>query len=653
MNRLAKETSPYLLQHAENPVDWYPWGDEAFEKAARENKPMFLSVGYATCYWCHVMAKESFDDPGIASILNRHFVPVKVDREERPDIDQLYMRAYQRMSGGAGGWPLSLFLTPEGRPFFGGTYFPKERRGGLPGFGEVLLAVARAWDENEGRLRAEAERIATGLAPSFSVATEGRLEAKVHTRVLEGLRHAFDPQNGGFGLAPKFPQAPILAYLVRRAWLGEGEARSMLEKTLEAMAAGGIYDQLGGGFHRYSVDAFWQVPHFEKMLYDNAQLAWIFLAAWRLTQNARFRTVAEETLDFLLREMRGEQGGFYSALDAGEPGAEGAFYIWSWDEWTAALGEAAEPAAAVFGVQKEGNWEDGKNVLWRRGEPRPGWRRKLLRRRDQRPRPAVDTKVLADWNGLALFALAEAGRLLSRPDYLEAAEKTARFLLETLRRDGLIRHAWRAGRLREEAYLADQAAVGLGLLALHHATGKLAWLEAAGALAGAAMRFYDDRDGRFYDALHATPLGRPSDPIDGAHPSGSALAAELLLRLAPVFDRPAWEGAARRALKGLEAALAQSPLGFGAHAGAHLFGLEGTELVLVLPAQSLEPAIRHGFFPLTATVFGPEAALPVLRDRAPGKAYLCRSGACRLPAEDWPGLLAEFRALYPSMPEQP
>ncbi len=650
VNHLANETSPYLLQHADNPVDWYPWGDEAFEKAKKENKPIFLSIGYATCYWCHVMEKESFEDPEVAAILNRYFVSIKVDREERPDLDALYMRAYQRMSGGAGGWPLNLFLTPEGKPFYGGTYFPPERRGGWPAFKEVLFAVARAWAEDEARLRQEAERLARGLAPIFAAASGEGLDARVHEAALEDFRFAFDAEHGGFGGAPKFPQAPVLGYLLARAWLGEAEARAMLAATLEAMAKGGIYDQLGGGFHRYSVDAFWHVPHFEKMLYDNAQLAAVYAAAYRLTGRPLFKRVAEETLDFLLREMRGPEGGFFSALDAGAPGEEGAYYVWTWDDWVAALGDEAEAAARAYGVRPAGNWEAGKNVLFWRGEPLRRWREKLLAAREKRPRPAADDKVLADWNGLALFAFSEAGRLLGRPDYVEVARETAGFLLKTMQKDGLMRHAWRAGRLREEAYLADQAAVGLGLLSLHQATGDPRWLEAARGLAAATMRFYAPEEGRFFDALGEGPLGRPLDPADGAYPSGTALAAAFLLRLSPVFAEPAWEEAARRALKALEGAFARAPLGFGAGLSAHLFALKGTELALPTPAGGLGECVKGGLFPLTVVVFGAPDRLPLLAHRSPGQAYLCKAGSCQLPARD-PGTLARaFKNLYPDAP---
>ncbi len=648
MNRLAGELSPYLRQHADNPVDWYPWREEAFERARRENKPIFLSIGYATCYWCHVMEKESFEDPETAEILNRYFVSIKVDREERPDIDQLYMRAYQRMSGGAGGWPLNLFLTPEGKPFYGGTYFPKERRGGWPAFREVLLAVAREWAENEEKLRAEAERIAAGLAPRLSLATANAPapSRELHEEALDELRFFYDPQNGGFGGAPKFPQAPLLAYLLKRAWLGEEEPAQMLEHTLLAMAEGGIYDQLGGGFHRYSVDAYWRVPHFEKMLYDNAQLAWVYLGAWRVLGEEGFRRVAQETLDFMLRELGAPEGGFYSALDAGEPGAEGAYYVWTWEAWNRALGDEAEAAAQAYGVLPEGNWEEGKNVLLRVREPRPEWREQLLEARVRRPRPALDDKILADWNGLALYALAEAGRLLGRSDYLEAARKNAEFLLGRMYRDGLVRHTWARGQLREEAYLADQAAVGLGLLALHQATGEARWLAEARRMAQAVMRFFDPSEGRFFDSLEPTPLGRPADPTDGAYPSGSALAVELLLRLGVVYGEERWERAAETAPARLGPAMARSPMGFGAHLGAHLFFVEGSELAVSRPAE-LEGFARALFAPLTVAVFAEEDTLPLLRSRSAGRAYLCRRALCRIPTEDRDALLGEFRAFYP------
>ncbi len=643
MNRLAGETSPYLRQHADNPVDWYPWGEEAFARARRENKPIFLSIGYATCYWCHVMEEESFEDPETAEILNRYFVSIKVDREERPDIDQLYMRAYQKMSGGAGGWPLNLFLTPEGKPFYGGTYFPKERRGGWPAFREVLLAVARAWAEREEELRAQAERLAP--ARILAQAPGGRPEG-LERLALEALAFEFDPQHGGFGVEPKFPQAPLLGFLLRLAWLGDREAWGMLGPALLAMAEGGIYDQLGGGFHRYAVDAAWRVPHFEKMLYDNAQLARVYLGAWRISGEPRFRRVAEETLDFLLAELAAPEGGFYSALDAGRPGAEGAYYVWTWEEWRQVLGAEAEAAARAYGVRPEGNWEKGKNVLWRRGEPPKGVRERLLAARARRPRPGLDDKILADWNGLALAAFAEAGRLLEEPRYLEAARRTARFLLERMYKDGRIRHSWARGRLRPEAYLADQAAVGLGLLELHHATGELRWLEAARALGEVAMRYFEEENRRFVDALEPTPLGRPADPTDGAYPSGSSLAIELLLRLAAIYGESRWEEAARSALDRLGPGLEQSPGAFGAALSAHLFDRRGSELAVSTPAE-LAAFARRIYAPLTVFVFGPEDALPVLRRRPEGRAYLCRRAICRLPSTDADQLIGEFRAFYP------
>ena len=646
MNRLAGETSPYLLEHAGDPVDWHPWGPEAFALARRENRPIFLSIGYATCYWCHVMHQESFRDPALAALLNRHFVPVKVDREERPDLDQVYMRAFQRMSGGAGGWPLSLFLTPEGRPFYGGTYFPKASRGGWPAFGEVLVAVARAWAEREGELRAQADRLAAADLP---LGGEGG-RADPTGPALEGLDRLADRQNGGFGPAPKFPQAPLLGFLLRLAWLGEARARDWLGSSLQAMAAGGIHDQLGGGFHRYAVDPAWRVPHFEKMLYDNAQLARVYLGAGRVLGEDGFLRVARSTLDFLLAELAAPEGGFGSALDAGAPGQEGAYYVWTWDEWTAVLGGDAEAAARAYGVRPEGNWEAGTNVLQGLAAPPAGVRARLLSARAQRPRPGRDGKVLADWNGLALAAFAEAGRVLGEPRYLEAARRTADFLLGRMLRGGLLRHSWAQGRLREEAFLADQAAVGLGLLELHRATGEPRWLAAARDLGEATMRFYDPGEGRFFDALQATPLGRPADPTDGAHPSGSSLAIELLLNLAALFREEAWEDAARTALERLAPWAARAPLGFGAALAAHLFVERGSELWVVRPAPGLEAAARRLYAPLTAYAAGEPGALPALTGRAPGRAYLCQRGRCRLPAGRPHELLAELRALYPGAP---
>jgi len=659
-NRLAGETSPYLLQHADNPVDWYPWGEEALEKARRENKPIFLSIGYATCHWCHVMERESFTDPEVARILNEHFVAVKVDREERPDLDAQYLRAYQALTGHAGGWPLNLFLTPEGRPFYGGTYFPPERRGGWPAFREVLLAVAAAWEGREPELRAQAER-----AVQAAVVSEGPsgLPEGLHPAALEGLQPAYDEQAGGFGVAPKFPNAPLLRYLLLRAWRGDAEAASMLRGALEGMRRGGIQDQVAGGFHRYATDAHWRVPHFEKMLYDNAQLASVYLGAARLWDEARFEEAARSTLDWMLAELQGPEGGFYSAVDADSEGEEGRYYVWTWAEWRRVLGGDAQRAARLFGVRPEGNWEEGKNVLYLPRdeaewadewdmEPgafdawRAGVRGRLRGARRRRVRPITDDKVLADWNGLAVRALAEAGRLLEEPRYLDAAVRAGTFLWEVLYAEGLMRHSWRAGTRRGEAFLADQAAVALGFLELHHATGEVVWLERAGRLAEAILRFTDPRGG-FFDALEATPAGRPKNTFDGAVPSGQALAAEALLRLGLVFENDAWYEAGRTALVLLGPQLAERPLAHAAGLSAHLWLAEGAELAVVTPAGKLEPYARSRFWPLVTFATESQGAVPLLAGRPAGRAYLCRRGVCRLPAERPEVLEAELRAFFP------
>ena len=660
-NRLANETSPYLLQHADNPVDWYPWGEAALAKARRENKPIFLSIGYATCHWCHVMERESFEDPEIARILNEHFVAVKVDREQRPDLDAQYMRAYQALTGHTGGWPLNLFLTPEGEPFYGGTYFPPERRGGWPSFHEVLLAVAGAWRSREGELRAQAGEVVGRLTRELAPADA--LPEDLHERALASLAVVYDEQAGGFGVAPKFPHAPLLRYLLLRSWLGEGEAAAMLRGALDGMARGGVFDHVGGGFHRYATDPHWRVPHFEKMLYDNAQLARVYLGAARVLGEPAFEEVARATLDWMLAEMQGPAGGFYSAIDADSGGEEGRYYVWTWDEWTAALGDDAERAARLFGVRPEGNWEAGKNILYLPRDPADraddwlvepqaftAWlervRSRLAAARGTRARPVTDDKVLADWNGLALAALAEAGRLLDEPRYLEAARAGSAFLWRELYADGMMRHGWRGGVRQSEAFLADQAAVALGFLELHHATGEVIWLERAAKLAEAMLRFRD-LEGGFFDALTATPAGRPKDRFDGALPSGNALAAEALLRLGLVYENEAWYEAGLEVFEKPERGVAERPLAYGALLAAHLWSVAGAELAVVLPAEELEGYACARSWPLVTFVFGRRGAFPLLAERPEGRAYLCRRGVCRLPAETPEGLEAEKRALFP------
>ncbi|PZA06644.1 MULTISPECIES: thioredoxin domain-containing protein [unclassified Meiothermus] len=660
-NRLALETSPYLLQHAHNPVDWFPWGEEAFAKAKAEDKPIFLSVGYATCHWCHVMERESFEDPRIAQLLNEAFVPIKVDREELPDVDHVYMMALQALTG-SGGWPMNLFLTPDLKPFYGGTYFPPEDRAGLPSFARVLSTVAATWRNRRREVQSSAEELTQHLQ-RLLVPKGGLLPQNLHAQALGELARVHDPIHGGFGGAPKFPQSPVLIYLLALAWQGNPLSGSMLELTLDKMAQGGIYDQVGGGFHRYTVDGIWRVPHFEKMLYDNAQLARIYLGGYKLFGKERYRQVAEETLGYLLHEMRHPEGGFYSAQDADSEGVEGKFYVWSEAEFREVLGHDAEAATRLFGVSEAGNW-DGVNVLERRFpdealrealglSPRAysEWvesvRTRLYERRKRRVPPLTDDKILADWNGLALRAFAEAGRILQKEVYLEAARANARFVLRSMLKDGLLRHSWRAGKLRPEAYLSDQAGYGLGLLELYQATGEMEWLEAARTLAEGILTHFRDPQGGFFDspASKGLPL-KAKDAFDGPYPGGNSAAAELLIRLAALYELEDWAEVARGAIGFYTQDLARSPSALPGLLLAHLLDTEGTELALPMPS-SLAREAQALFLPLTTLAIGQPGELPVLRERAVGRAYVCRRGACRLPVDGLEALREELRAIYP------
>ncbi|HEY6032433.1 MAG TPA: thioredoxin domain-containing protein, partial [Gaiellaceae bacterium] len=478
MNRLAGETSPYLLQHAGNPVDWYPWGDEALARAREEDKPILLSIGYAACHWCHVMERESFEDTATAAVMNEHFVPVKVDREERPDLDAVYMDAVVALTG-QGGWPMTVFLTPDGEPFFGGTYFPPEPRHGLPAFRQVLLAVAEAYRERRDDVARTAQelvahiRTASEASPSAEPLTDGLL-----AQATASLRHGFDPQWGGWGRAPKFPPHSTLEFLLRR-----GE-RDLAEQTLDGMALGGMYDVVDGGFHRYSVDERWLVPHFEKMLYDNALLVPVYLHGWLVLGKEDYRRVAEETVDYLLRELRLESGGFAAAQDADTDGVEGLTYTWTADE--AGADVSLEP------------FEHGRSIV--RPRPDEATRRRLFELRDRRPKPLCDDKAVAAWNGLALAALAEAGRRLDRADVLDAARALGEFLLGPLStEDGRLHRTWRDGVAKGTGFLDDYACVANGLYELHVATGELRWLEESLRLARVAVeRFADEERGGFF-----------------------------------------------------------------------------------------------------------------------------------------------------------
>jgi uncharacterized protein YyaL (SSP411 family) len=622
VNRLRGETSPYLLQHADNPVDWYPWGDEALARAREENKPILLSIGYAACHWCHVMEHESFEDAETAALLNERFVPIKVDREERPDLDGIYMDAVVALTG-HGGWPLTVFLNPDGEPFLGGTYFPPEPRHGLPSFRQVLAAVSDLYREQPAevgrrtRVLVEALEQAASAAPSSDPLTESLLFEAVRR-----LGELFDPEWGGFGGAPKFPPASALELLLRR------EERKMAAKTLDAMAAGGMYDLVGGGFHRYSVDERWLVPHFEKMLYDNALLVPAYLHGWLVTGDDRYRAVAEQTIEYLLRELRLEEGGFASSQDADTEGVEGLTYTWAPGEGTPE--ELFEP------------FEDGRFVL--RGELDEETRARLLEIRASRPQPALDDKAIASWNGLALAALAEAGRRLVRPDLVKEARSLASFLLGPLSGDdGRLHRSRRAGRSSGTGYLDDYANVAHGLYELHVATGELRWLEEARRLALLAVElFTDDAHGGFFVApVDGEPLiARKKELFDHPTPSGNSMLAYVLLRLARIYGDDELERRAAGVLRLLGAGLGRAPTEFAWALNAlDLYLATPTEIAIVgSPESEVARAALEPFEPNAVVAYGPAGGIPLLegKDLVDGKpaVYVCERFACRRPVTD-------------------
>ncbi|EST23755.1 hypothetical protein N566_25340, partial [Streptomycetaceae bacterium MP113-05] len=601
VNRLAAETSPYLLQHADNPVDWWPWSPEAFEEARRRNVPVLLSVGYSSCHWCHVMAHESFEDDETAAYLDDNFVSVKVDREERPDVDAVYMEAVQAATG-HGGWPMTVFLTPDAEPFYFGTYFPPEPRHGMPSFRQVLDGVATAWTDRRGEVAEVAKRI-TGDLAGRELSYDGPQppgEEELGAALL-GLTREFDERNGGFGDAPKFPPSMALEFLLRHhARTGSDGALQMVETTCEAMARGGIYDQLGGGFARYSVDARWVVPHFEKMLYDNALLCRVYAHLWRATGSDLARRVALETADFLMRELRTEQGGFASALDADSDdgtGAheEGAFFVWTPGQLAEVLGDDdAAFAASRYAVTTAGTFEGGASVLQLPAEAEDegdaqrleSVRERLFAARESRPRPGRDDKIVAAWNGLAIAALAETGAYFERPDLVEAASAAADLLLavHTDDRGRLVRTSRDGVAGPSAGVLEDYADVAEGLLALYAVTGEAAWLEMTGTLLEAVLRHFTAEGGALYDTADDAErlIRRPQDPTDSVTPSGWTAAAATLLSYAAYTGESRYREAAERAL-GVVRALgprAARFLGWGLATGEAL--LDGPREVAVV-----------------------------------------------------------------------
>ncbi len=682
MNRLQHETSPYLRQHAENPVEWYPWGDEAFQRAKDEDKPILLSVGYSACHWCHVMAHESFEHGPTAQLMNDLFINIKVDREERPDVDDIYMQAVIGLSG-HGGWPMTVFLTPDGRPFYGGTYYPREPRHGMPAFRQVLAGVHDAYSNR----RAQVEQAADNLRDALSRETLGiggeasALNVDLLNTAYQGIGRGFDPTHGGFGGAPKFPQ-PMNLELLLRAYARTGD-KTPLEQTLftlRKMACGGMYDQLGGGFHRYSVDAIWLVPHFEKMLYDNAQLSRVYLHAWQITGDEFYRRIAEDIYDYILREMTAPEGGFYSATDADSEGEEGKFFVWSQSELEELLGVKAAAAIEYWGVSRRGNFE-GHNILHVPNDDAvaaerlkisvedlrasiTAARNKLYAVRSQRVSPGLDDKILTGWNGLMLASLAEGARVLKRADYREAAVKNADFLLRVMTApDGRLYRSHKDGTSKINATLEDYANLIDGLLELYQTTFEARWFDAARRLADHVLAHFAAQDGGFFDTSddHEKLIVRPRNMQDNAVPSGNAMIARNLLRLAAYTGDARYEDAARGTLALLSEAMRQYPQAFGEALSAVDMLVNGLAEVAVVGApdtvetSALLDVIRGPYRPnvisaLAAEDVPGEAGIPLLSYRTmrggQPTVYVCRHFACANPVttpDALRGLLSEGR----------
>jgi uncharacterized protein YyaL (SSP411 family) len=638
-NRLAQESSPYLLQHKDNPVDWYPWGEEALARARAEDRPLLVSVGYSACHWCHVMERESFEDPEIAKLMNERFVCIKVDREEQPHVDAICMEACQALTG-HGGWPLNAFLTPKLIPFYAGTYFPPEPRGGMASWRMVLDAVADAWQSRREQVERQGAQIAKSLAASTRLAPSAEpIRDELLSRAVAALGATYDRVHGGFGGAPKFPQASVIEFLLAR-----GE-REMALGTLEAMAAGGIYDQVRGGFARYAVDAAWTVPHFEKMLYDNALLARAYLHGWQVSRRERLRRVCCETLDWVLAEMRGPEGCFYSALDADSEGAEGRFYVWTVDELHEVLGDLADEAIAYFGATDRGNFEDGANVLRAVGsEPEhlDEIRKRLREARAQRVRPGLDDKRLTSWNALMISALAEAGAALDRPDYTEAAVAATNFLLSDVRADdGRLLRTWKGGRAAIRAYLDDYAYLLAALIAVYEATFEPRFYrEAIGVADEMIERFADqERGGFFTTASDLEPLvTRRKDLEDSPIPSGNSAASLALLRLALLSGEGKYERYALGVLRLLFPPAGRYPSAFGHLLQAADFYLAPVREVAVVgpDPEPLLHVVRSEYRPhLVLAGGGSDGAVPLLEGREPvdgrAAAYVCEHFVCQAP----------------------
>ncbi|MFN7928884.1 MAG: thioredoxin domain-containing protein [Blastocatellia bacterium] len=665
-NRLIHETSPYLIQHAHNPVDWYPWSEEAFAKARQEDKPVLLSVGYAACHWCHVMAHESFENEAIAKLMNDLFINIKVDREERPDIDSIYMNAVQMMTG-HGGWPMTVFLTPEGVPFYGGTYYPPEDRRGMPGFPRVLISIAEAYKEQREQITANASVIIEQLAKlNEFTSAEGELTTEILDKAAQGIMRSFDPENGGFGRAPKFPPAMVLSFLLRQARrTDDGALQTAVELTLIKMAHGGMYDQLGGGFHRYSVDEKWLIPHFEKMLYDNALLSRIYLDAYLVTGKDFYRQITTEILDYVVREMLDASGGFYSSQDADSEGEEGKFFVWRPDEVMALLGEEdGQLFNRYFDVSAHGNFEHGTSALHvdtelttvarildvtpeRLAAAIARGKQVLFAAREQRIKPARDEKILTAWNGLMLRSFAEAARVLKREDYLQVAVRNAEFLTSQLKRDRRLLRTYKDGQSKLNAYQEDYAYLIDGLLALYEATFDERWFSEARALADTMLAlFWDEAEGGFFFTSndHEQLIARAKESYDNATPSGNSVAAHVLQRLALFTNDARYYEAAERTLKLLASAITKFPNAFGHLLCAlDLYCSQAHEIAIIgarngEKTQTLIDAVFSAYLP-NKVVAGaaPEevSSIHLLADRVQvdgqATAYVCHRYVCAAP----------------------
>ena len=676
-NNLVNETSPYLLQHADNPVSWYPWGDEPIKKAREEDKPILLSVGYAACHWCHVMAHESFEDQETAQIMNEYYVNIKVDREERPDLDSIYMDAVVAMTG-QGGWPMTVIMTPSGEPFFAGTYFPRSPGFGLPSFKQVLMSVSEAWRSRRMEVEDSAKDITAHIARTINIAPgNDELNTELLAKADRVISRDFDETNGGFSPAPKFPQAMTIEYLLRRyIRTGRPDLLQMAEVSLERMASGGIYDHIGGGFARYSTDSYWLVPHFEKMLYDNALLARVYLHAWQITGKDIYRWVVEETLDWVLREMRHNDGGFYSSLDADSEGEEGKFYVWNPGQIREILGDESELFIQFYDISEGGNWE-GKsipNVSRTISEVAQNFgldeevllnrlkhnRKKVLASRSQRVWPGLDDKILTSWNGLMLASLAEAGRDLKRADYLSAATINADFLYNNMRReDGGLWRTWKEGsRGKYNAYLEDYTFLADGLIALYQSTFDSRWYYWIEELIDRVLNHFQDRNsGGFFDTSddHESLIYRPKSLQDNAVPSGNSMAASTLLKYGLLSGNHSYLSAAEKALSGMRRPMAEQPTAFANWLSATVFYLADVREIAIVgetareDTQCLLTEIFHRYNPfivVAAGVSGDSNPVALLANRkmidGKASAYVCRRFVCNQPVNDPQALRAQL-----------